>query len=288
MFRSISNSWQLVKASWAVLRADKELILFPIISAAVLVVVTIVMLVPSIFLAITAAAASEFAGEATGNAIGYVGLFLFYMVSYGVSIYFNTGLIGAALIRLDGGDPTLADGFRIANEHLGKILQYAVIGATVGVILRWIQERGFIGQLVSGIIGFAWNIATFLVIPVLVSKDVGPVDAIKESAGLLKKTWGEQLAANFGIGAVFFLGYLAIIFLGGFLVFGLVAVTESIMLLGVGIAVLVMALLTLGVLQGALNGIFQATLYRYAEAGVAPDNFDIGLIQGAFREKNKR
>jgi hypothetical protein len=287
MFDSFSRSWQLVKASWAVLQADKELIMFPIISAITLIIVTIVLLVPSAIVTFTLSAAGT--SEEGLNAIGMVGLFFFYLVSYTISIYFNTGLVGAAMIRLDGGDPTLSDGFRIANERLTTIIGYAAISATVGMILRVIEERsGIIGDIVAGIIGAVWNVATFLVIPVLVVNNVGPIEAVKESASLLKKTWGEQITGGFSIGGIFFLFYLLIIAAGILLAAAIGSVTESAMLVGIVVVVMVIALLVLGTIQSAISGIYQAALYRYAAMGVAPDNFDIETIQGAFKPKRKR
>jgi len=285
MFSSFGRSWQLVKASWAILNSDRELLLFPVLSGIVMIVLTIVMIVPAAAITITGALAGETASTVTQAIVA----FLFYMVSYTVSIYFNTGLIGAAMIRLDGGDPTIRDGFRIANERLGKILGYAAINATVGMILRAIQERaGLLGQIAVGIVGFVWNVATFLVIPVLVVKDVGPIDAVKESAGLLKKTWGEQITGNFSVGAIFAVIFFALLFLGGGLVFGIAAATESAAIAILGIVALVMAFLVLMVIQGALSGIFQAVMYRYAELGVVPDEFDIDLLQNAYKPKRKR
>src|SRR5204863_3398010 len=103
-------------------------------------------------------------------------------------------------------------------SHIGSILGYALISATVGMILRWIAEKGIIGQIVASIIGFAWNVSTYLVVPILVIENVNPVDAVKRSIELLKKTWGEQLVGNLSIGAAFGLLWLALIFVGGGLV----------------------------------------------------------------------
>ena len=83
---------------------------------------------------------------------------------------------------------------RIATSKMGTIAGYALIAATVGMILRAIQERvGFIGRIIVGLLGVGWTVATYLVVPVLVTRDVGPIDAVKESAGWLKKTWGENV-----------------------------------------------------------------------------------------------
>src|SRR5215510_10661996 len=120
-------SWQLVKASWAVLKSDKELLWFPIISGITMLIICAVMLVPSIMWAFTSAMVDGRRAEQTMQMVGYGLLFVFYIITYTVNIYFNVALVGAAMIRLDGGDPTLGDGFRTANERFGKIVGYAVI-----------------------------------------------------------------------------------------------------------------------------------------------------------------
>ena len=139
-------------------------------------------------------------------------LFLFYLVQYFIIFFFNSALVGAAMIRLDGGDPTVRDGLRIASSKIVPIIGYAAIAATVGLILRIIEERaGFIGRWIAGLFGLAFTVATFLTVPILVTRDVGPVEAVKESAVLLKKTWGENIIGNAGMGLVFFLFYLGAI-----------------------------------------------------------------------------
>ena len=179
MFERLSRSWQLVKASGAVLQQDKELLLFPLISSIVTVAVVAAFLLPLFGLG----ALDGLGGGGPVPVAAYVVAFLFYLCQYFVIFYFNAALVGAAMIRLDGGNPTLSDGLRIANSKAMNILGYAAIAATVGMILRAIQERvGFLGKIVTGIIGAGWTLATSMVVPVLVSRDVGPVDAVKESA----------------------------------------------------------------------------------------------------------
>jgi hypothetical protein len=287
MFQRYNNSWQLVKASWAVLKSDKELLLFPIISAITMIIITIVFLIPvgAIFGLIGAASGSRSGSEI----IGYAVLFLFYLVSYTISIFFNVALVGAAMIRLDGGDPTFSDGLRLARSKFSIIVQYALISATVGIVLRFIEDKlGFLGSVISWLGGLAWNIATFLVVPILAAKDIGPVDAVKESATLLKKTWGEQLIGGAGMGFVFFVMTMGVIFLGTFLTIAVAGALNSGFLMVAFMLATVVALIALAVIAGALGGIYQAALYRYAETGTPPDNFDIGLIQGAFKDKKKK
>ena len=282
MFQKLSNSWELVKASAAVLRSDKELIVFPIVSAVGSVIVLATFAIP-MFLA--GLFDSMYVDGEGFQPLGMLVAFLFYLVQYTVIFFANTALVGAALIRLRGGDPTVADGFRIASQRLGPILGYALISATVGMVLRAIAERaGFIGRIVISLIGFAWNIATYLVVPVLAAEDIGPIDAVKRSTQLLKRTWGEQLVGNAGVGAVFGLMMFGV-FLIGIPLIVLAAISESLVLLGIVVLVVVLAALALGVISSTMTGIYGAAVYRFAAEGEVAGGFSAEMIQSAFRAK---
>ena len=281
MFDKLSRSFALLRASLAVLRADKELLVFPLCSA-----IASLLVVASFALPLVASGALESldAGESPGAGTVLIG-FLFYLTQYFVIFFFNTALVGAAMIRLDGGDPTVSDGFRIAFSRVSAILGYAAIAATVGLILRIIEERaGFIGRWIVGLLGIAFTVATFLTVPILVSRGVGPIDAVKESAVLLKKTWGENIAGNVGLGLAFALAYFLAI-ASAFVLFYLVAVLGSSMLFGLVLAITVITIVGLALMHAAVQGIYSAALYRYASGGTVGGPFSNDLLQNAFRPK---
>ena len=281
MFRRLENSWNLVKASWAVLRADKELLIFPIISLVVVSLVSLTFLVPGFFMF----GPGESASRANWtNPLFILFLLVFYLAQYTVIFFCNTALVGAAMIRLDGGDPSVSDGFRIASERMGKIVAYAFISATVGMFFRWLSEKGLLGRLVAGLIGLTWNIATYLVVPVLVVEDVGPVEAIKRSAALLRQSWGEQIAGHVGISAVFGLVTLGVM-LAAVPVIIAVAALKSLLLIIGAVLMLIVILMGLGLLSSALNGIYTAAVYRYATNGDPGEFFDANLVAQTFRTK---
>ncbi len=283
MFQRLSNSWELVKASYSVLRADKELIVFPFVSALGTLAVMIVFAIPTLI----AGVIDNVSNNGSPGVAGYVIAFLFYLTMYFVVIFSNTALVGAAMIRLRGGDPTLRDGFQIAMDHLSQIFGYALISATVGIILRWLQERGgLLAGIVAWLGNLAWTIATYLVVPVLVVENVGPVDAIKRSASLLKKTWGEQLVGNFSIGLVFGLITLAAIVLVGVPLIALAVAVDSVVLIVLAIGIVVLLVMGISLLGSTLQGIYVAALYRYAVEGeINPQYFRPELVQDAFRHK---
>lgn len=279
MFERLSRSWELTKASLAVLSADKELLIYPLLSGLASVLVLITFAVPAVLAGLGDRLAT---GEDGVRVLGAIVAFCFYVTQYFVILFCNTALVGAALIRLRGGDPTVGDGFRIAFQRLGVILGYAVVSATVGMVLRAIAQRGgVVGRIVSSFFGLAWGLATFLVVPVLVVEGVGPIDAVKRSAAYLKKTWGEQLAGNLGMGAVF--GLLtfgvALAGIGGIIA---AAVLESGLLLALAVIGMVAAFVALGLVSSALAGIYAAAVYRYAADGQAGAFFPERLVKDAF------
>jgi len=281
MFERFSRSWGLIKASAGVLAKDKELLVFPLLSAACTLVVVAAFVLPALGLG-----ALDGLRDGGGvSLLAYVLAFLFYLVQYFVIFFFNSALVGAAMIRLDGGDPTVGDGLRIARSKALPILGYAAIAATVGMVLRAIQERaGFVGRLVSGALGVAWTLASFLVVPVLVTRDIGPVDAVKESALLLKKTWGENLSGQGGVGLLFGLLFFALVLLGGAAIIA-AATTGNGVLTGLVVAIVIIAMLLAALVQAALSGIYSAALYRYATGAGESEGFDAQLLGQAFRVK---
>lgn len=279
MFERLSRSWELTKASLAVLAADKELLIYPLLSGLASLLVMITFAVPAVLAGLGDRLAS---GEDGVRVLGAIVAFCFYVTQYFVILFCNTALVGAALIRLRGGDPTVGDGFRIAFQRLGVILGYAVVSATVGMVLRAIAQRGgVLGRIVSSFFGLAWGLATFLVVPVLVVEDVGPIDAVKRSAAYLKKTWGEQLAGNLGMGAVFGLLTFGVALAG---LAGMIAAAalESGLLLGLAVLAMVLAFVVLGLVSSALAGIYAAAVYRYAADGQAGAFFPERLVKDAF------
>ena len=274
----LKNSWELVKASARVLAQDKELMIFPFISSLGVILVSLTFALP-LFLAGQVDNLIQGGGQIAGLAV----LFLFYLVQYSVIFFANTALVGAALIRLRGGDPTLGDGFRIAFSRIGPILGYAVVAATVGMILKALsRKRSGLVRTASSLLGLGWSIATFLVVPVLAVENIGPLQAIQRSVSLLKKTWGEQIAGNLGLGAFFGIMTLAVVLVSLALGVGSILLLET-PWVAVALAVLlVVFLLVSGLVQSTLNGIYTAAVYTYAVDGRS-GFFDETLVREAFQ-----
>lgn len=255
MFATIGHTFQLIGASWRVLMKDKELIFFPIMSGVGLLLLLVG------FYAIGSATGTidrvTAENAETENVDLVLGGLLFFLAYFTV-IFFNAALISAAQERLRGGDPNVRSGLTHALAHLPAIIGWAVIAAVVGALLAYLRSRSrgnMAGRIGTGLLSQGWSMITFFVIPILVTEGVGPIEAMKRSAGLFTKTWGRQLTANFGFGII----YIAAMFVVG-AVSGLFFAISPI--IGIPVAVLLFGLV-IGTVQ-ALEGIFKAALYDYA------------------------
>ncbi len=280
----IKTSWQIAKQCWRVLMLDRELLLFPLMSGAALLVV-----IASFFVPLWESGALQAAGEhhhqvrVTQDPLLFAAYLAFYLVSYFVIIFFNSALVSCALIRLRGGDPTVGDGLRAAIKCLPAILGWTLLSAIVGMVIQAIEERvGFLGRLVVGLIGLSWAIASYFVIPTIVTENVGPVEALKRSAAIIKKTWGETLTVQVGLTVVAIaagLVAMVVVFAGGMLMPVSHVLGGSVMVLGL------IGFFAAIVVTATLHAILTAALYLYAADGKVPQNFDNGLLKNAFVPK---
>jgi len=277
-----SRSLELAKASWSVVSDDKELLLFPVMSVAALLLILGSLTVPFAVLGGFSPGAGA-AGPSAGSAIGVL---LFYVIGYFITLFFNTALVGAAMIRMDGGNPRLGDGLRIARERAGRILAYACIAGTVGLLLRALEERvGWVGRIAVKLIGVGWTLATFLVVPVLVTRNVGPVEAVKLSADLLRHSWGENLIGNVGLGLAFGVAYAGLVIVAG-IALVLAAKAGRPLLISLVVLVGIVAFSVLAALHATLQAVYSAALYRYATDHTTPlSGFGPALLESAFSAK---
>lgn len=207
-------------------------------------------------------------------------LFLFYCVTYSITIYFNVALVNIASSRLAGGQATLSEGLQVAWERRWSILQWALLSATVGMLLQMLERRlRFLARFVVSMIGVAWTLASFFVIPLLAAENIGPVEALYKSAHIFRKTWGEEVAGGFSFGLLF-----ALLAMPAALLPVLGAKLGPAAML-TGAAAMILYWLLLGVINAAARGIYVAALYRYAHDERVPIGFSRSDLSGAWQRK---
>ena len=275
------RSWDLLGRSFAILKSDKELLWLPVLSALYCLAATLIICSAAAIVVVLPAMPLH--DVAQRKALGQQLLpfvFLFYVVTYGAGIYFNVALVSIASDRLSGGHAVLNDGLQMAWKRKWSILQWALLTATVGVLLQLLERRlSFLGRIVTGITGYVWTLASFFVVPILAAEDMGPAEALSESAEIFRKTWGEEIAGSFSFGLI-----SVVLALPGLLLPVLGArLGQTEMLAGVALMLIYWMLLAL--VCSAARGIFVAALYRYATTQQVSDGFRRNDLSDAWQPK---
>ena len=287
MFDRTSAGWNLSKQSWQVLKLDKELILFPLLSGIACLLVTASFAVPVLALVEVDSPASQTATAddseiSPTDVLTLIGALAYYVANYFVIIFFNSALIACALIRFKGGNPTLGDGFSAAFARLPQIFCWALVAGTVGMLLRILQSNSEnrLSRFLIGLLGLAWSSATYFVVPVIVVEKLGPLAAGKRSLEILRSTWGESLGARVGTGCIVALMMLVsfVPVIVGFVCWGIGLPVVGIPLVLAGLGMV----MTVVLISSALESIILAALYLYAAEGRIPDQFQGDAIQTAF------
>jgi hypothetical protein len=274
----IRNSWELGKISWSVLRSDRSLAWFPILSAIGSLVVI------GVFAALVAATGidSDGSNEAL-KPMGYVFVVLGYIALALVTTYFLAALVHAANERLEGRPATLGTSIAAANAKLHRLLPWALVQATVSMIIQAIEERfGIVGRIIAGLFGAAWAVITFLTVPIIMLEDLGPIAALKRSGSLVRRTWGENILGQGGFGLLAIVAMLPAVLL---VAIGVSAGTGA--AIACGVIAAIWAAIVLVVLS-AMTGIYRVALYRYACDGQAPAAFAGADLQHAFRQRSEQ
>jgi hypothetical protein len=274
-----SYTWNVMSASWEVLKKDKALILFPLFSGICCVLVMASFVLP---LLLSGGSFTPDPNDPAQRIARYVLYFVFYFCMYFVITFFNVGITASAIAHMAGGEPTFGGAFREAFKRIHLIAAWALVQATVGMIIRIVEERSkWVGRVIAAIMGMAWTITTMLVVPILVVEEKGPFEAVKESGKLLAKTWGAELKGRFSFGLIFFLLGLpayALIFFG-------LAMARNLgggKMVAACVALAVVYLIFLALVQSALMSIFHAALYMYTQGAMSGgQGFPVTLLKGA-------
>ena len=268
----LQNSIDLAKASWNVLREDRKLTVLPLLSGLSMLVVALVFFGPVALIVKNGSGNSSKPLTWILGAVGYLA------ITY-VLVFFNAALVFAADKRLRGEPVTIGEAVHAAGARAHVLLPWAVLSATVSIALRALEERaGIVGRIVGSLIGLAWSLVTFLVLPVLVIEQLGPIQAVKRSTELFKRTWGENMIANAGIGIVALFATLA----GAIPCVLLISIGGPLAVLGIVVGVT--WVIGVQIVAAALTGILQMALYRFAVDGTVP-GFNLDQLRGAFRPR---
>jgi hypothetical protein len=272
-FNRLSNGWTISMNSFKVLKANKQLILFPLLSG-----ISLLLIMGSFFTVILGAAGWDFDNLRTNTSITNIAItFVYYLINYFVVVFFNVALTHCTRLYFRGEEVSLRAGINYSLSRIGAIFSWALFAATIGTVLKYLQENsGYIGKIILGLIGVVWSIATFFVVPVLAYEDKGPLEAFKRSSQLMKDKWGESLASTFSFGLVQFLAFLLIslpLFFLGLLIHPIVGIVLALISVFIIVAVV-----------SASQTIFVSAIYHNIN-GDPVEHFNDQFVNNLFEHK---
>lgn len=283
---SWARSKQITKMCFDVIRADKEMLLFPLLAGIFSIAFAAAMLFPTIIVHVLRNEHVAFEG------LQIAVTFLTYLGLAFLATFFNVCVVYTTKVRLEGGDATFFQSIGFALSRIHLILAWSVVAATVGMLLRGLdnmgRRSGGLGKVLIAILrsmlGAAWSLITIFVVPAMVYEGVGPFAAIKRSIATLRATWGETLIRYYGLGLVQFVLLLPAIL---FIVALFPAMARGLPM-EAGLALLAVSLLYMMaviLVFNVANTVFNTALYVYAGERRAPQGFDADVLQGAFQSR---
>lgn len=272
-FDRLSNGWRISMDSYKVLKANRQLIIFPVLSG-----ISLLLLLGSYGVGLLAASNWNPDNLVEFNTTtSYLFLFLYYIINCFIIAYFNTALVHCSSLYFKGEEVSVRKGLDFSFSRIGVIFSWAVFAGTIGALLRIIQENvGWAGKIITGILGAVWGIATFFVIPILAYEKLGPIGAFKRSAQIMKNKWGESLGATFSFGLVQ---------LAGIIIIAIPSVLIGMFIHPIaGIAIGGLALMLLFAIVSATQTIFVSAVYHNIN-GDPVEHFNQQYIDNLFEKK---
>jgi hypothetical protein len=276
--RGFRGGLALARVSWRTLRSHRSLVGFPILGAAL----ALVIVGPP---ALAAAYLVDRGDTVPGALLGAVAIYLICFVTAFVGV----GLAAAADAALRGQPASLGQGLGVARQRLRAIAGWALITALLSIVLRALESRSELAAIAAALIGGAWSVISLLVIPAIALEGIGPIEAMKRSTVMFKGHWGGRVTGMAAIGGgVFLLVMLPALAL---VVIGVMVLSDAGSAgIGGGAALLALgaALFAAGaVLSNALRQIFAVALYRFTTTGEALGGFEAAQLENAVRVKGR-
>lgn len=284
-----SRSWEITKMSFSVINKDRELLGFALLSFLFSAMFTVAMIVPSVLPTLIDAEEDRVGALQVYH---YVLIFGTYFGLAFIATFFNVCVVYTTKIRFEGGNATFSESIRFAMGRIGLIVQWSLLSATVGLILKVLEQAAekfnkvgeIVAKIIIGLMGAAWSIATIFVVPILVYEGLGPVDSVKKSINAVKETWGENMVRSIGLGLMTFVAYLLTIAVGVGLTILLTNAFDAVGLI-IGIVIGGSLLLLVGLIFSVAKQIFTTALYVYASQRMVATDFDAEVLDHAFKMK---
>lgn len=293
------RSVSLVNSSITILKRDKKLMRIPLTATAICLAIFTIYGLAVFF----TTSIDQTSGGISGPLVDHTPLT--YLVLIGVSLltafiaqFFTAALVSGILMRLRGVEPSLADAYKNARDHLGSIVSFTALSLSIGMLLNILEDRlPIAGKIATWIAGAAWSVASMFAIPVIVTskQKIGPLQATRESVNIIKKTWGENLVARLGVGIVGVMAIVSLLIISSGVWIAVGAFTSQggsfAIPTGMFVSLLVINLLVffgLVFILSMLDSIIKSAVFYYGTTGEAPAEFEERVLKSSFTAKQAR
>lgn len=301
--RKLTRSWQIFRKSLTLIGKEKKLLIFPLLSACAMLLL-LVFIIAGIAGVICFAAngspegvQAAFADSGTEegnpalNAVVFAIFALVYLFCMTVVNFCNTAFFSEIIRGLSGENVSVSRGFGYALYRLKAIFFWSLLASTIGIILSVLERRaGLVGRIVLKLIGVVWAVASVFAVPAIVCDPElsNPFTALKRSASIIRRTWGETLIGFAGLhiitGVGVFLFLLAVFGVGALVVAAGGGAVPVIAGTSVGI-LLFLCLFAFCYLVSVAEKVYIASLYLYATDYDEYNLFDEEELAAAFRSR---
>ncbi len=301
------RSWLLFKSSISILAQNKQLLLFPVVIFLASSVIVLFFIAPAVlwptgfsygsiehwkaignmFFTVSASSTGTHAVHFNYSPTVVAYLVFLYFVSMFLATFFDVAFYNEILAALNSQPVSLSRGLKFACTRYKPILMWTLFAGLVGLIIKPIEQRlDFAGRIIARLIGITWSIASVFVIPIMVrdQQSVNPVEMLKKSAAILKRTWGEALIGYAGIA----FGNLIVLFTSLVLLAGATFVSiqlDNFWILAAAGAFWILALISWSYLMNVAGLVYKGALYLYAAEGIVPPPYDKEMLDAAWKFK---
>ena len=286
----IRVGWQLFKQSFALLRGNRYLVRYLVMTGAWIVAITLVFMGLYLLLYLVGLRHElSQGGTTTASWLGYLLAFLDYVAVYFFINLYAAGLTANVLDIFQGKKQPYHTYMRTAWSKAPALFVFSVIAATVGMILQYVVERiRWVGWLLSWILGTMWSLGTLFVVPIIMtSENPSGVRSIRESVRFFKQTWGENITAKVSVNAPLFFLNLALMmaFVAGIFIGHAIAGNIGLLIV---VILYVIAVLALAIIGSFANSLVNIALFYYAAYHEVPPAFSEDLLNHVFIPRKRR
>jgi len=135
VFEAFSRSLAITKLSLDVIKKDKELLLFPVLSGIFSFLFIISLLFPTVIVGLLSSS-----GKPAITGLGILLLFIVYFGLAFIATFFNVCIVYTTKKRFEGGNASFSESIKFAFSRIHLIFAWSLLSATVGLILRFIEN----------------------------------------------------------------------------------------------------------------------------------------------------